>query len=67
MAPVERIGSEEDPVSAPELTASEPGSIFSSRILASPEELPKASYRVVLTLFVLLQMMYLGFYIGALA
>ncbi len=67
VAPVERIGSEEDPVSEPELTASEPGSIFSSRILASPEELPKASYWVVLTLFVLLQGMYLGFYIGALA
>jgi DNA-binding winged helix-turn-helix (wHTH) protein len=37
------------------------------RILASPEELPKASYRVVQTLFVLLQFMYLGFYVGALA
>lgn len=37
------------------------------RILASPEELPEASYPVVRTLFVLLQAMYLGFYIGALA
>ncbi len=37
------------------------------RILATQEELPKASYRVVKTLFVLLQFMYLGFYIGALA
>ena len=42
-----------------------PGS--SHRILASPEELPKASYPVVQTLFVLLQLMYLGFYVGALA
>jgi len=37
------------------------------RILASPQELPKASFRVVQTLFVLLQLMYLGFYVGALA
>ena len=37
------------------------------RILATPEELPKASHRVVNTLFVLLQIMYLGFYVGALA
>jgi cholera toxin transcriptional activator len=37
------------------------------RILASPEELPKAPYALVRTLFVLLQTMYLGFYIGALA
>ena len=37
------------------------------RILASPQELPKASYRVVQTLFVLLQFMYMGFYVGALA
>jgi len=38
-----------------------------SRILASPEELPRASHRVVQTLFVLLQCMYMGFYVGALA
>ena len=38
-----------------------------SRILASPQELPKASYPVVQTLFVLFQCMYLSFYIGALA
>jgi cholera toxin transcriptional activator len=38
-----------------------------SRILASPEELPKTSYAVVQTLFVLLQVMYLAFYVGALA
>jgi hypothetical protein len=38
-----------------------------SGILASPKDLPKASYRVVQTLFVLFQAMYLAFYIGALA
>jgi len=40
---------------------------FLNRILASPNELPKASYTLVRTLFVLLQFMYLGFYVGALA
>ena len=35
-------------------------------IFASPSELPKLSWAVVVTLFVLLQLMYLGFYIGAL-
>jgi len=38
-----------------------------TRILASPEELPKIPYSVAQTLFLLLQLMYLGFYIGALA
>ena len=37
------------------------------RILASPEDLPKTSYPIVRTLFVLLQLMYLSFYVGALA
>jgi len=37
------------------------------RILATPEELPKASHHLVKTLFVLLQIMYLSFYVGALA
>lgn len=37
------------------------------RILSSPAELPKASYPVVQTFFLLLQFMYLGFYIGALS
>jgi hypothetical protein len=45
----------------------EPEISLRSRILATPQELPKASYRVVQTLFVLLQLMYLGFYVGALA
>jgi DNA-binding winged helix-turn-helix (wHTH) protein len=38
-----------------------------SRFLTSPDELPETSYRTVQTLFVLLQLMYLGFYVGALA
>ena len=40
---------------------------FGLRILATPEELPNASYPVVHIIFVLLQFMYLGFYVGALA
>lgn len=36
-------------------------------ILSSPDELPKTSYSVVQTLFVLFQLMYVGFYVGALA
>jgi DNA-binding winged helix-turn-helix (wHTH) protein len=52
-----------DPVSSPTESEPEPR----SRILASPEELPPTSYRVVQTFFVLLQLMYLGFYLGALA
>jgi DNA-binding winged helix-turn-helix (wHTH) protein len=50
----------------PSATA-EPEAGFLNRILASPEELPKTSYPVVRTLFVLLQIMYLSFYVGALA
>ena len=38
-----------------------------SGILASPHELPKASFPVVQALFVVLQLMYVGFYVGALA
>lgn len=38
-----------------------------TRILSTPEDLPKTSFPVVQTLFVLFQLMYLGFYVGALA
>jgi DNA-binding winged helix-turn-helix (wHTH) protein len=80
VAPVERIAPGENPSSpalksdsgseiAPDQTAipAETDSKRFGRILASPEELPKASYPVVQTLFVLMQFMYLGFYVGALA
>jgi cholera toxin transcriptional activator len=36
-------------------------------VLATPQELPRVSHRVVQTIFVLFQLMYLAFYIGALA
>lgn len=74
-APVERIGSGENPQAAETATAAaangdarvEPGARLRGRILSSPEELPKTPYPVVRTLFVLLQLMYAGFYVGALA
>lgn len=37
------------------------------QILSTPEDLPKVSHRVALTFFILFQLMYLGFYVGALA
>lgn len=78
IAPVERIDLDEDsspsiPESAhPEPTSqtadsTEPEDDLLSRVLASPQELPKTSYPVVQTIFVLFQCMYLSFYIGALA
>jgi len=80
VAPVERIGASEgpapkiaEPVAEPPrpLThgqaAIEPEIDTLGGILASPHDLPRASYAVVQTLFVLLQGMYFGFYVGALA
>ncbi|MGA2348980.1 MAG: winged helix-turn-helix domain-containing protein [Terracidiphilus sp.] len=78
VASVERIahGGEPSPATSdsPSTAASEPTIISAEterndrfRILASPDKLPKASYPVVRTLFILLQFMYLGFYVGALA
>ena len=79
MAPVERIASNEDPPAVASrhqdqtATAAESGAQRQRdakprpSILATPEDLPKASHAMLQTLFVLLQLMYLGFYIGALA
>lgn len=81
VAPVERIATE--PATSAELDTSLPAEQsapapdpepdigyyagLGAGILASPQELPKAPFPVVQTLFVLFQLMYLGFYIGALA
>jgi cholera toxin transcriptional activator len=82
VAPVERIRFNGDPATAvpalqlseaasipsPELAASaEPKPGLLDRMLATPEDLPKSPHLVVQTLFILLQLMYLAFYIGALA
>ncbi len=55
------------PPELPPAQPEEPRPGFAGRILATPQDLPKAPHRVVLTLFVLFQLMYLGFYVGALA
>jgi cholera toxin transcriptional activator len=78
LAPVERITLEQD---ADAVVAASPAQVeaqlptlpvdmkagFLDRVLATPEDLPKSSHLVVQTLFVLLQILYLGFYVGALA
>ncbi|MGA2568949.1 MAG: winged helix-turn-helix domain-containing protein [Terracidiphilus sp.] len=78
LAPVERISASSDspaalaesaptPSSQAALAPSESEAASPTRILAAPEDLPRTSYRVVQTFFVLFQLMYLGFYVGALA
>lgn len=78
VAPVERIDPGENVSARLEEAASpeegevaavrgEPESGLFSRMLATPEDLPKASHSLVQTLFVLMQLMYLAFYVGALA
>ncbi len=72
VAPVERIVDSSAPGAVPVDEQQAPviaGSLgsFGAGILASPEELPTASHRVVRTLYVLLQLMYFAFYVGALA
>lgn len=69
VAPVEPIvlnGNSQSQSAAP--LSAQPEPVGGRRtILASPHELPKISYPVARTLFVLLQLMYVGFYVGALA
>jgi DNA-binding winged helix-turn-helix (wHTH) protein len=72
VAPVQRIDDGEEPAAATNSAESAEIALelerpFGRRFLASPQELPKTPYRVVQTLFVLLQLMYLSFYLGALA
>ena len=82
VAPVERVAEEVaspmepvqvKPMQAEQVQAAEPatGSAtvpgFLDRVLATPEDLPASSHALARTLFVLLQLMYVGFYVGALA
>ena len=70
VAPVERVGLERDGsdgdaairLPQPDATAG-----FLDRVLSGSEDLPRSPHHVVKTLFLLLQAMYLGFYVGALA
>ena len=72
VAPVQLIGDvlEEPDVSTvlpPQAAKSAESEPRGNGILTSPEELPEAPHRTVQTLFLMLQLMYLGFYVGALA
>jgi cholera toxin transcriptional activator len=72
VAPVERLGSVEPalPTEIPNASTPTPTAIPNPptrTYLASTAELPKTSRSVVQTLFILLQLMYVGFYVGALA
>jgi len=76
VAPVERVADNQDPslivpslpaAEEPKEKSAEPEAKHRFHFLATPNELPRASHRTVRMLFVLLQLMYLGFYVGALA
>lgn len=72
VGPVERIGIEPPPALArptADPAASSPTSTrpaFFDSVLATPDDLPQSSHTVVRTLFLLLQLMYVGFYVGTL-
>ncbi len=71
VAPVERIGDAVvDAPGAVEVSPAVKAAVeprFWEGALATPEDLPRDSHRVARTLLVLLQVMYVGFYVGALA
>lgn len=71
LAQVEKISSGPETDSIPpapaEFAARETEPRVKGAVLATPQELPPTSHAVVRTLFILLQLMYFGFYIGALA
>jgi DNA-binding winged helix-turn-helix (wHTH) protein len=65
VAPVERVGDAAVELSPVAAEPAETGIL--DRVLAGPEDLPDSSRAVVKTLFTLLQVMYVGFYVGGLA
>ena len=76
VAQVERIALQEDGsttgpmaelLEKPAAVAPDAKARLLDRVLSGPEDLPKSSHAVVQTLFLLLQLMYVGFYVGALA
>lgn len=67
IAAVERIDPEDAaPIPAP-LASESPSSGETRSLLASPDQLPRISASLAQTFFVLFQLMYVGFYVGALA
>jgi len=67
LAPVERVSREAGATDTAPAVQPEARPGFTQWALAAPEDLPKSSRSVVRTLFILLQVMYVGFYVGALA
>lgn len=74
VAPVQRIASDTESIQTGHRpkpvdlgTTSEPPELGSPGILPTPDELPEAPHKLVRALFLLLQLMYIGFYVGALA
>jgi DNA-binding winged helix-turn-helix (wHTH) protein len=76
VAQAERIAGQKDGSTAgpaaqvseePAAVAPDAKATLLDRVLSGPEDLPKSSHAVVQTLFLLLQLMYVGFYVGALA
>ena len=67
VAHVERITPTEEPSPQPTPPPPPPESEPTTSYLATAQDLPKTSHPVVQTLFVLLQLMYLAFYVGALS
>jgi len=61
VAPVERIGTDNV-----RIETADPAPAESTGFLPTADELPRMSYRKAQTFFVLLQLMYVGFYVGAL-
>ncbi len=79
VAPVERIAprvetgvpilpsANTSPIAGPALQSQATSASVFDHFLATTEDLPRTSHAVVQTLFVLLQLMYVGFYVGALS
>jgi DNA-binding winged helix-turn-helix (wHTH) protein len=67
IAPVEKISAISANGSMPTDASSPSAPPRHNTILASPDELPQVSHRLAKVLFLVLQLMYLGFYVGALA
>jgi len=67
VAPVEVVGAVDVEVVELAVSAAKSGGGFFDRVLAAPEDLPQSSHVVVRGLFVAFQLMYVGYYVGALA
>jgi len=66
VSPVVRIADGLDAEREEAVSVGDKDTGFGGSFLASPADLPRSSYAVVQTLFVLLQVMYVSFYVGAL-